>query len=84
MSLEKPQLASYLLTGNRSNLFYVQVSTIWLCKYPQFLSPLYEVDKCFDRAPINLRDPIMCIDPITRQTFNYGTPKTLRYQTLNC
>ena len=74
MSVQNPQLAGFLLTGNRSNFLYVEGSTAWLYDCPHFLSPLYEGDKCFDRIPIYYRDTVMFIDPITRQTFNYATP----------
>ena len=74
MSVKKPQLAGFLLTGNRNNFLYVEGSTVWLCDYPHFISHLYRADKCFDRIPIQYREAIMYVDPITRQTFNYATP----------
>ena len=72
MSVKNPQLAGFLLTGNRSNFLYVEESTAWLYDCPHFISPLYKADKCFDR--ILYRETIMYVDPITRQTFNYATP----------
>ena len=74
MSVKNPQLAGFLLTGNRSNFLYVEGSTAWLYDCPHFVSPLYRADKCFDRIPIHYRETIMYVDPITRQTFNYATP----------
>ena len=74
MSVKNPQLAGFLLTGNRSNFLYVEGSTAWLYDCPHFISPLYKADKCFDRIPIHYRETIMYVDPITRQTFNYATP----------
>ena len=74
MSVKSPQLAGFLLTGNRSNFLYDEGSTAWLYDCPQFISPLYRADKCFDRIPIHYRETIMYVDPITRQTFNYATP----------
>ena len=74
MSVKNPQLAGFLLTGNRSNFLYVERSTAWLYDCPQFISPLYIADKCFDRIPIHYRETILYVDPITRQTFNYATP----------
>ena len=74
MSVENPQLAGFLLSGNRSNFLYVEGSTAWLYDCPHFMSPLYKADKCFDRIPIHYRETIMYVDPITRQTFNYATP----------
>ena len=68
MSVKNPQLAGFLLTGNRSNFFHVEGSTVWLYDCPNFISPLYKADKCFDR------ETIMYVDPITRQTINYATP----------
>ena len=74
MSFKNPQLAGFLLTGNRSNFLYVEGSTAWLYDCPHFISPLYKADKCFDRIPIHYRETITYVDPITRQTFNYATP----------
>ena len=73
MSVKNPQLAGFLLTGNRSNFLYVEGSTAWLYDCPHFISPLYKADKSFDRIPIHYRQTIMYVDPITRQTFNYAT-----------
>ena len=42
MSVQNPQLAGFLLTGNRSNFLYVEGSTAWLYDCPHFLSPLYK------------------------------------------
>ena len=74
MSVKNPQLAGFLLTGNRSNFLYVEVSTAWLYDCPHFISPLYKVDQCIDRIPIHYGETIMYVDPITRQTFNNATP----------
>ena len=62
MSVKNPQLAGFLLTGNRSNFLYVEGSTAWLYDYPHFISPLYKADKCFDRIPIHYRETIMYVD----------------------
>ena len=74
MSVKNPQLAGFLLTGNRSNFLYVEGSTAWLYDCPHFISPQYRADKSFDREPIHYRETIMYVDPITRQIFNYATP----------
>ena len=76
MSVQNPQLAGFLLTGNRSNFLYVEGSTAWLYDCPHFLSPLYKADRCFDRIPIHFKDTLMYVDPITRQTYDYATPVT--------
>ena len=55
MSVQTPQLAGFLLTGNRSNFLYVEGSTAWLYDCPHFLSPLYKADRCFDRIPIHFK-----------------------------
>ena len=70
MSVKNPQIADFLLTGNRSNFLYVEGSTAWLYDCPHFISPLYRADKCFDRIPIHNRETIMYVDPIPRQSFN--------------
>ena len=36
MSVQNPQLAGFLLTGNRSNFLYVEGSTAWLYDCPHF------------------------------------------------
>ena len=74
MSVQNPQLAGFLLTGNRSNFLYVEGSTAWLYDCPHYLSPLYKSDQCFDKIPIYYKDTVMYVHPITRQTFNYATP----------
>ena len=66
MSVQNPQLAGFLSTGNRSNFLYVEGSTAWLYDCPHFLSPLYIADRCFDRIPIHFIDTLMYVDPITR------------------
>ena len=76
MSVQNPQLAGFFLTGNRSNFLYVEGSTAWLYDCPHFLSPLYKADRCSDRIPIHFKDTLMYVDPITRQTYDYGTPIT--------
>ena len=76
MSIRNPQLAGFLLTGNRSNFLYVEGSTAWLYDCPHFLSPLYKADRCFDRIPTHFKDTLMYINPITRQTYDYATPIT--------
>ena len=76
MSVQNPQLAGLLLTGNRSNFRYVEGSTAWLYDCKHFLSPLYIADRCFDRIPIHFEDTLMYVDPITRQTYDYATPIT--------
>ena len=40
MSVQNPQLAGFLLTGNRSILLHVEGSTAWLYDCPHFY-PLY-------------------------------------------
>ena len=74
MSVQNPQLAGFLLTGNSSNFLYVEGSTAWLYDCPLFLSPIYKADRCFDRTPIHYKNTLMYVDPITRQTYDYATP----------
>ena len=72
MSVQNPQLAVFLLTQNRSNFLYVEGSTAWLYDYPHHLSPFYIAEQCYDKIPVNYLDPVMYVDPITRQTFEYA------------
>ena len=74
MSVQNPQLAGFRLTGNRDNVLYVKSSTAWLYDCSHFFSPLYKVNRCFDRIPIHFKDTLMYVDPITRQTNDYPTP----------
>ena len=74
MSVQNPQLAGFLLTGNPSNFLYVEGSTAWFYDCPHFLSPLYEADRCFKRIPIHYKDTLMYVDPITLQTYGYANP----------
>ena len=74
MSVKNPQLAGFLLTGNRSNFLNVAGSTAWLYVCPHFLSPLYKAHCCFDRKPVQYKDTLKYVDPITRQTYEYATP----------
>ena len=41
LSVQNPQLAGFLLTGNRSIFLNIEGSTAWLYDRPHFLSPLY-------------------------------------------
>ena len=74
MSVQSPQLAGFLLIGNRSNFLYVESSIAWLNDCPHFLSPFYNADRCFDRITIHFKDTLMYVDPNTRQTLDYATP----------
>ena len=48
--------------------------TAWLFDCSEFVSPLYEADKCFDHIPIYYQDAVMYIDPKTRQNFIFASP----------
>ena len=74
MSVQNPQLAGLLLTGNRSNFSYVEGSTAWFYDCPHFLSPLYKEDRCSDCIPIHFKFTLMYVHPITKQIFDYATP----------
>ena len=76
MSVQNPELAGCLLTGNRSSFLYIEGSTAWHYDCPHFLSPLYKADRFFGRIPIHLKDTLMYVDPITRQTYDNATPIT--------
>ena len=77
MSVQNPQLAGFLFTGNRSNFFHVERSPAWLYYCPHFLSLLSKADCYFDRAPIHYKDTLMYVDSITRQTYDYAIAFTL-------
>ena len=72
MSVQNPQLAGFLLTGNRSNLTLKAQLPAFTISHT--FSPLYKADRCFDRIPIHFKDTLMYVDPIKRQTYDYATP----------
>ena len=45
VSVQKSQVAGYLLMGNRNNFLYVEGSTAWRYDCPHFISPLYKADR---------------------------------------
>ena len=64
-SVQNPEIAGSLLTGNRNNILYEKGSTAWLQDCLRFCSPLHEADKCFDCMPIHYPYTVMYIDPST-------------------
>ena len=54
MSVKNPQLAGFLLTGNRSNFLYVEGSTACLYDCPHFISPLYRADRALIEFPYTI------------------------------
>ena len=66
------KIVVYFSTGTRSNFVYDEGSIAWWNGFPQSFSPLREADKLFDRIPIYNQDTLLCINPITRQSFNYA------------
>ena len=68
MSVQNPNFAGFLLTGNRSKFLYVEGSTAWLYDWPHFLPSLYKAGR------IHFKDTLMYVDPITRQNYDYATP----------
>ena len=52
MSVQNPQIAGYLLAGDRSNILYVKGYAAGLYDCLAFFSPLNEADKSFDCTPI--------------------------------
>ena len=75
-SVQNPELAVFLLTGNLSNFLYVESSTAWIDDCPPFFSRLYKADRYFDRILLHFEDTLMYVDPITKQTYDYATPFT--------
>ena len=63
ISVKNPSLAGFLLTQNRSNFLYVEVSTAWLYGCPHHLSPLYIAEQCYDKIAVNYLDTAMYVDP---------------------
>ena len=74
-SVENNQIAGYLLTGNRSDFLYVEVSTASLYDCLQFDSLLIEVNKLF-WISIYYGDTVIYIRPLTRQIFKNALPKS--------
>ena len=76
LSVQNPQLAGFLLTGNRSNFVYVEGSTAWLYDCSVIFSPVYKADCCCDCIPIHCKGTLMYVDLITRQPYDYATSIT--------
>ena len=73
MSVQNAKFAGYLLTGNRSNFLYVEVSTAWLYVCPQYFLTLYETDRNCDPIPKYFQFTVTFIEIITRQNFVSAT-----------
>ena len=71
MSVQNPQLAGFLLTGNQSNFLYIEGSTARLYDCPHFLSPLYITDRCLDKIPIHFK-----VKPTTYHNSNVSIKST--------
>ena len=69
ISHEKPCLAGYTLTRNRSMFIKTNANVAWLYNCPEFHSPLQILSKCYNRKQILCEDEIHFVDPISRQTF---------------
>ena len=52
LALEKPRLASYFLTGNRSMFLETDGSVAWLYHCPKVHLPLHTTNQCYDKIPI--------------------------------
>ena len=73
LAVENTRLAGFILTGNRSNFLETDGYVAWLYNCPEFYSPLYVSDKCFDKIPILYQNEIKFVEPITRQTFSFAS-----------
>ena len=58
----------------QQKLKHVEGSIAWNYDYQHFLSPLYKAECCFDRNPIQFKDTLMYVDPITSQTYDFAIP----------
>ena len=67
MSKVNPQLAGYLLTGNRSNFITIDAGIAWLYDCKLEMSPLYVDTICYDKIPVQYNGEIKYVDPITRE-----------------
>ena len=59
----------FRVTQSCSNSSYVEGSSASLYDCLHHLSPLYIIEKCYDKSPFNSLDTVVYIDPNTRQTF---------------
>ena len=75
LSFEKPRLAGYMLTGNRSMFLETDGSLAWLYSSPQVRSPLHTLNQCYDKIPIHYKGQIQFMDAITRQTLPVALPQ---------
>ena len=77
MSARNPQPSGYQLTVNRSNFFYVEVSSAWLYDCTQLFPALYDAGKSLLCISIYYQDTEICNDTLTRQSFNYDNQKSV-------
>ena len=75
LALEKPRLAGYMLTGNRSMFLETDGSLAWLYHCPKVHSPLHTMNQCYDKIPILYEGEIRFVDPIRRQTYPDAAPQ---------
>ena len=55
---QNPWYVGFLLTANRINLLYIKGSTAWFYDLSHQLSPLYIIDRCFDKVPKNQKNSV--------------------------
>ena len=58
-------ILDFFLRVNRTIFLYDKGFTAWLYGYPYIFSPLYKVDRCFDRNPIHFKNTLMYIESLT-------------------
>ena len=69
LSMQKPRLAGYMLTGNHSMFLSTDGSLAWLYHCPLMRSSPHVMNQCYDKNPIFYKNAIFFVDSITRQTY---------------
>ena len=75
LALEKPRLANYMLTCNRSMFLETDGSVAWLYHCPKAHLPLHTM--------ILYRGQIQFVDPLTRQTYPHATAQNYSDRIMN-
>ena len=76
LAMQKTRLASCMLIGNNSMFLDTDGSVNWLYHYPNFLSHVRVLDKCYDRIPIFFERTTKFAVPLTRQTYDFASKIT--------
>ena len=77
LAVLKIPYAGYLLSGNRSNFFFLDYegNILWFHTCTKKVSPLYvfEDKRCYKRIPIFYKNKVHFVDSLSRRTYFWDT-----------